>query len=143
MARTGWMRTWVWTSLLVQALGYAFDALWHGVLRPGVEPPTYEAMLRHLITVHLVLYVGAASLLISTATLLARRGRGAAIAFAGALLSAGAEAWHAYSHLHLDTHTAPIVGALSFVGFVVVLGAMILSRRGRRDAHASRDRRAA
>src|SRR5262245_56699068 len=143
MNRTAAPRTWVWTSLLVQGLGYAFDAVWHGVLRPGVEPTTFEAMLHHLVTVHLVLYVGAASVLLSTAMLLGRRGRGAALAFAGAGLSAGAEAWHAYSHLQLDTHAGPIAGTLSFVGFVVVLATMALTRRRRDAAGADRDRHAA
>ncbi|HEU5195584.1 MAG TPA: hypothetical protein VFW70_12650 [Methylomirabilota bacterium] len=143
MRPTDRSRTWIWTSLLVQGLGYAFDALWHGVLRPGIEPATFEAMLRHLLTVHLVLYVGAASLLVSTARLLALRGRGAPVAFGGALLSAGAEAWHAYSHLQLDTHAGPVAGTLSFVGFLVVLGAMVLARRRRRHAAADRDRRVA
>ncbi len=143
--RADWIRTWVWLSLLLQGLGYAFDALWHGVLRPGVEPQTYEAMLRHLLTVHLVLYLGAASVLVSTAMLLARRRRGAAVAFAGAVLSAGAEAWHAWSHLQLDTHAGPVAGTLSFVGFLVVLVAMAVSgrRRRREAAEADRDRRAA
>jgi lipopolysaccharide export LptBFGC system permease protein LptF len=142
-------RTWVWISLLVQGLGYAFDALWHGTLRPGAEPATYEAMLRHLLRVHLPLYVGAASLLIATATLLTRRRHGARVAarvaFAGAVLSVGAEVWHAASHLQLDTHAGPVAGTLSFVGFVIALGAMVFSRRRRRrDAvDASRDRHAA
>lgn len=139
------IRIWVWISLLVQGLGYAFDVLWHGVLRPGAEPATYEAMLRHLLTVHLPLYVGAASLLVSTATLVVRRGDAVPVALAGALLSAGAEAWHASSHLQLDTHAGPIAGTLSFVGFLIALGAMVVSRRRRRrDAvDASRDRHAA
>ena len=142
-------RTWVWISLLAQGLGYAFDALWHGVWRPGVEPATYEAMRRHLLTVHLPLYIGAASLLIATATLLARRGHGgrvaARVAFVGAVLSVGAEAWHAASHLQLDTHAGPIAGTLSFVGFLIAVGAMVFSRRRRRrDAvDVSRDRHAA
>ena len=51
-------RTWVWASLLLQALGYGFDAVWHGLLHPGVEPTTRSAMVRHLGTVHLPLYMG-------------------------------------------------------------------------------------
>jgi len=144
MTRADGTRTWVWISLLVQGLGYAFDALWHGVFRPGADPTTYEAMLRHLLSVHLPLYVGAASLLVSTSTLLARR-REVALAFGGALLSAGAELWHATSHLRLDTHAGPIAGTLSFVGFLIALGAMERSRRHRRRhaVDASRDRHAA
>jgi len=144
MKRADGTRSWVWISLLVQGVGYAFDALWHGVLRPGVEPATYEAMLRPLLTVPLPLYVGAASLLVSTATLLVRR-RGVALAFGGALLSVVAEAWHAASHLQLDTHAGPITGSLSFVGFLIALSAMVASRRRRRrdTVDASRDRHAA
>src|SRR5262249_6037233 len=81
----------------------------------------------HLITVHLLLYLGCASVLIATTVALIQgasesRGRSAvAIAFAGAVLSAAAEAWHAYSHLQLDTHHAPMAGILSAIGFVVVV----------------------
>jgi hypothetical protein len=47
------------------------------------------------------------------------------------VLSASAEAWHAYSHLRLDTHSAPVAGILSVIGFLVVVIAMLLSHRGR------------
>ena len=129
------IRTWIWISLAAQALGYVVDALWHGWLGAGVEPATVDAMVRHLGTVHLPLYVGAASVLASTEVALLRLGRSAdgatLVAFAGALLSAGSEAWHAASHLRLDTAHAAIPGTLSFVGFVVVVVAMSLSRRRR------------
>ena len=70
--------------------------------------------------------------------------RALSIAAAGAVLSAGAEAWHAASHLRLDTHTAPLAGILSVVGFLVVVVAMSLSGRRRRNtAEAGDDRRAA
>jgi hypothetical protein len=142
---------WIWASLIIQALGYAFDALWHGVLHPGAAPTTVNEMLRHLGSVHLPLYVGALNLLVSTfMTLIRERGWSAAglalpAAFVGALASVTAEAWHAYSHLRLDTHSGPIAGTLSFVGFAIVVIAMsVLARRRRRQrADAVRTRRAA
>jgi hypothetical protein len=144
-------RTWVWASLLLQGVGYLYDAVWHGLLNPGLEPTTREAMARHLATVHLPLYIGAASVLLSTLTLLVREVRRSAagialpIAFAGSVLSAAAEAWHASSHLRLDTHSAPVAGILSLTGFLVVVIAMSLSgrRRQRRAADTSERRRVA
>ena len=130
-------RTWIWASIILQAVGYAIDVVWHGLLNPGVEPATVRDMARHLGTVHLPLYIGAASVLVSTGLALLRQvrhskhGGGALLlALVGAVLSAGAEAWHAYSHLHLDTHHAPVAGTLSAVGFLVVVVAMWRSRRG-------------
>jgi hypothetical protein len=145
-----WTRTWIWTSIIVQFLGYLFDAIWHGLLNPGREPTTVSEMVRHLGTVHLPLYVGAASVLLSTSTALVRevrhgRARPAlALAAAGAVLSAGAEAWHAASHLRLDTHTAPVAGILSVIGFLIAVGAMAWSTRRVRGGHgAGRERHAA
>jgi len=144
-------RTWIWASLILQFLGYVLDATWHGLLNPGVEPQTPSEMARHLSTVHLPLYIGAASVLVSTARALLRQvrrsatGIGLPIAFAGAVLSATAEAWHAYSHLRLDTHSAPVAGILSVIGFLVVVIAMSLSswfHRGRAEETAD-ERRAA
>src|SRR5262245_6687671 len=103
-------RAWIWASLVLQSLGYIYDAPWHGLLSPGVEPQTVGEMAWHLGTVHLPLYVGAVSVLVSTSTALAWRvprtpaGVALPVAVAGAWVSAGAEAWHAYSHLHLDPH---------------------------------------
>jgi hypothetical protein len=131
-------RKWIWASLILQFLGYILDATWHGLLNPGVEPQTAGEMARHLSTVHLPLYIGAASVLVATSRALLRQVKRSAtgialpIAFAGAALSAAAEAWHAYSHLRLDTHSAPVAGTLSFIGFVVVVIAMLLSGRIRR-----------
>ena len=137
------VRPWVWASLILQFLGYLFDAVWHGLLSPGVEPQAMGEMARHLATVHLPLYIGAASVLVSTSMALARTTRRAAgfalpVALAGAVLSAAGEAWHAYSHLQMDTHSAPVAGSLSFIGFLVVVIAMSLSRRGRRRRAAER-----
>jgi hypothetical protein len=144
-------RAWIWASLLLQLLGYIYDAVWHGLLNPGVEPRTVAEMAWHLGTVHLPLYVGAASVLVSTSSaLLSRVGRsplGVAlpVAVAGAWLSAGAEAWHALSHLRLDTHTAPIAGTLSFVGFLAAVLAMASERwaKRKRASETSYRRRAA
>src|SRR6266550_6085339 len=82
---------------------------------------------------HLPLYIGAASVLVATSRALLRQVKRSAtgialpIAFAGAVLSATAEAWHAYSHLRLDTHSAPVAGVLSVIGFLVVVIAMAVS----------------
>src|SRR5262245_6588887 len=142
-------RRWIWGSLIVQCVGYVFDALWHGVLDPGVEPTTMSEMARHLGTVHLPLYIGAAGVLVSTFGALLRQIRrpgpdiARSVACAGAVLSAGAEGWHASSHLRLDTHTAPLAGILSVVGFIAVVAAMSLSsaRRHGRTADAPDERR--
>jgi hypothetical protein len=139
------VRTWVWISLILQFIGYVFDAVWHGLLYPGVEPATVGEMVRHLGTVHLPLYIGAASVLVSTSRALSRQIRRPAIgialptAWAGAVLSAAAEAWHAYSHLRLDTHGAPVAGILSVVGFLVVVIAMALASRVQRPRTADRN----
>lgn len=141
-------RTWVWASLALQFLGYVLDVAWHGLVRPGVEPATVSDMAHHLATVHLPLYAGALSVLVSTWRALRRRiGRSPAIALrvalAGALLSTGGEAWHASSHLRLDTHTAPVAGGLSAAGFLVVVIAMSVSSAGRPAARADHERRVA
>lgn len=143
-------RSWIWLAIVVQFAGYAFDVLWHGVLRPGAEPRTVDEMMRHLATVHLPLYIGAVGLLVATAAALLRRGRqrtaGVAllVAFGGALLSTAAEAWHAISHLRMDTHMGPVAGSLSFVGLLTVVVAMALSgRQARRASGAGHERRAA
>jgi len=137
----------IWAAIALQLIGYVFDAVWHGLISPGREPRTVQEMAWHLATVHLPLYVGALAVLVTIGLALWRRARtGPAlpIAFAGALLSVAGEAWHAVSHLHLDTEHAPLAGSLSFVGFVIVVIAMLASRRGqRRAASAARDERRA
>ena len=141
-------RAWIWASLLLQCVGYVYDAVWHGWLNPGLEPQTTDAMARHLGSVHLPLYIGALSVLGATFTVLVDQARRSSagialpIAFAGAVLSAGAEAWHAASHMRLDTHSAPIAGILSVVGFfVVVVATYCWGRSGaRRDAAATSER---
>jgi hypothetical protein len=141
---------WIRAALLLQFTGYVVDAVWHGLLSPGVEPRTVAEMARHLATVHLPLYVGAAAVLVTTLAALAQSpgreaaGLGLPVAFAGAVVSAGAEAWHAVSHLQLDTHTGPVAGTLGFVGFLVVAGATwSLGRHRRRAERDAGDRRRA
>jgi predicted membrane protein len=145
-------RRWVWAALILQFLGYVLDVVWHGLLLNfRVEPTTVDEMVRHLGTSHLPLYIGAASVLVSTSRALLRQirrsGTGIALptAAAGALLSAGAEAWHAYAHLRRDTHSAPVAGTLSLSGFLVVVIAMSLSSGARRRgaADTSNERRIA
>jgi hypothetical protein len=134
------IRRWIWIAIIIQLVGYVVDVLWHGVLRPGVEPTTVGEMTHHLLTVHLPLYLGALSVLVVTGVALVRRalpGVAPVIAFCGAVVSAGAEAWHAYSHLQLDTQHAPIAGSLSALGFLVVIVAMTMSGRRRRRAGAT------
>jgi hypothetical protein len=141
------IRLWIWTSLIVQSLGYLYDAVWHGLLNPGFEPTSRAEMTRHLLTVHLPLYVGAASLVASTSVALlhhVRRSHGGlalTVAAAGAVLSAGAEVWHAASHLRLDTHSGPIAGTLSFIGFLVALVAVSVSTTRRRRGHGDTGKR--
>jgi uncharacterized membrane protein YgdD (TMEM256/DUF423 family) len=121
---------WIWAALALQLSGYVFDIVWHGLLRAGEEPTTRSEMIRHLASVHLPLYIGAVAVLVATSVeLLRRRASGAVaralrVAVAGAVLSVGAEAWHAASHLRLDTHEAPVAGMLSIAGFLVVVVAI-------------------
>jgi len=135
-------RAWIWASVCIQFCGLAFDALWHGVLNPGFEAVTVSEMVAHLTTVHLLLYVGVVSVLVSTGWALLRRLRrgegGVALpmAFAGALLSTAGEVWHAYTHLQLSTHGGAIAGSTAFVGLVGVVAMLWLSRP---TAHRRRD----
>ncbi len=141
-ARTA--RAWIAAALALQLAGLAFDGLWHGLLSPGVEPKTFTEMLGHLGTVHLLLYLGVLSVLITTAWALVERRSGSAIAFAGALLSTSAEAWHASIHLRLSTRGGPIAEGLAVVGFIVVVTAVwVGGRRERQLAAPPRERRAA
>jgi hypothetical protein len=144
-------RGWIWVAVAAQAIGYIVDAFWHARLEPGHEPATVSEMARHLATVHMPLYVGAACVLATTAIALERRTRHAPagvalpVALAGAALSAFAECWHAIAHLGLDARHAPLFGILSVTGFLVVIGATALANgpRQRRPAAARGNRRAA
>jgi hypothetical protein len=114
-----------WAALALQFAGLASDGLWHGLLRPGVEPTTFTGMLVHLNTVHLRCTSASSSVLISTGWAFVERRSGSSIAFAGALLSAAAEAWHASVHLRLNTRGRPIAEGAAMIGFVVVVIAAV------------------
>jgi hypothetical protein len=43
------MRGLIWTSVIVELLGLAVDALWHGLLHPEFEETTRADMARHLL----------------------------------------------------------------------------------------------
>ena len=141
-------RLWIWAALGLQLVGYIVDFAWHGLVQPGAEPATRRDMTRHLVTVHAPLYIGAACVLITILRAMVHRAPYAlavgplAVALAGAVLSAGAEGWHAWSHLHLETEHAPLAGVLSLVGYFVVTGATIVGgRRARRQGSDSVARR--
>jgi hypothetical protein len=134
-------RTWMWIWLAVQCIGLAYDFAWHGIVDPGFNATTLDEMVKHLSTVHLPLYFGVAGMLVSSAWALVdhlkRRETGLAIpvAFAGALIQTAGETWHAYSHLQLTTHIGPSAFAVSFIGMVIVIAALVAdSRSGRRRA---------
>jgi uncharacterized BrkB/YihY/UPF0761 family membrane protein len=149
MSRRGKSRILIWTALGVQLAGLVVDIVWHA-LHSDFEAVTTEQMLVHLGTVHIPIYVGVLCVLLTTAWALIDQARrppiGAAfpVAFVGALVSTLGEVWHAYRHLQLDTHGAPIAGAVSFAGFLVVAAAMWASaRRDRRRKPANVDQRRA
>jgi hypothetical protein len=125
-------RTWISVAVIIEVIGLAIDAVWHGLLSAEVEPQTYGEMVRHLLTVHLVLYVGVGTLFVSTAWAARRSGAGAEppIAFAGAAVQLIGEAWHAYSHLQL--RPSPLPELIGFVGLAVAIGATAVSGRGTR-----------
>ena len=136
-------RAWIWAAIILQGLGYLYDVAWHGLLNPGQEPTTVAGMVHHLATVHLLLYAGALAVLITTAWAVWQRARRPApgatpyVALAGAVVSTGAEAWHAAAHLQLDTHSAPVAGILSAVGYLVVIAAMARGSSRRKSEAAS------
>jgi hypothetical protein len=121
--------------LTVQLLGLAFDAVWHGLLNPDFEAVTVGEMVTHLSTVHLPIYIGVLSVLVATAWALvdqmrrSKVGVALPLAFAGALVSTAGEAWHAYTHLQLSTHSGPIAGMTAVFGFIVVITALWLEER--------------
>ena len=158
VARARSDRGWIWIALTLQLAGEIVDVIWHGLAGPRAEPTTAGEMARHLRTVHLPLYLGAAGVLITTARALLRQlaipsapdgSRPASrvalsVALAGAVLSAAAESWHAYSHMHLDTRHAPLAGSLSVVGYLVAIaGTIWAGRRERRRGGGSLARRRA
>jgi hypothetical protein len=142
-------RRWIGAALVLQAVGFAYDALWHGLLHPGAEPQTRQEMVRHLVTVHLPLYIGVLSVLATTALGFAgaiRHSRSAgawSVAAFGALLSAVGETWHAAAHLQLNTHAGAMAGSLSPVGFLIVAVATWRAREPSSGAAAADDQRRA
>ena len=134
-------RTWIWIFVVVQVAGLAFDALWHGVLRREFEGESFGEMARHLMTVHLPLYIGVLGLLVSAAwALVARVKRSKAgialpLAVAGAIVQTIGEAWHAYAHLELRPN--PLPELLGFIGLLVVIAAMLVSRRAEHPRSAT------
>jgi uncharacterized BrkB/YihY/UPF0761 family membrane protein len=149
MSRRRTHRTLIWTALGVQLAGLIVDIVWHA-LHSEFEPKTVEQMVVHLGTIHIPIYVGVLCVLMTTAWALIDQARrppiGAAfpVAFVGAAIAAAGEAWHAYSHLQLSTHTASVAGAVAFAGFLIVATAMWVSgRRDRRRKPADVDQRRA
>jgi hypothetical protein len=148
-------RLWIWAALGLQLTGYAIDFAWHGLVNPDAEPATRRDMIRHLTTVHAPLYIGTACVFLAIVRAMAHRtsrffpgaphalaGGPLVVALAGAVLSVGAEAWHAYEHLQLDTRHAPLAGSLSVVGYLVAAIATIVGgRRARRHGSDSVSRR--
>jgi hypothetical protein len=63
----------------------------------------------------------------------------------GALVALVGEAWHAYSHLQLSTHAAPIAGITALFGLTTVVIAILLAGRKNQQSSTSvtRGRRAA
>jgi hypothetical protein len=140
-------RTWIWVAVAIQLLGTVFDFGWHA-LNLDFKAETVGEMVAHLTTVHLPIYLGVVSVLLTTAWALleqmrrSRTGLALPIAFAGALVATAGEAWHAYSHLQLTTHSGPIAAATAYFGLMVVIAALWLERRqGRRRAAGELDGR--
>ncbi len=112
-------RSWVWAAVIVEIIGLSVDAVWHGLIGSEIEPQTRGEMVRHLATVHLVLYVGVGMLFLAPA----------AVQLAG-------EVWHAYSHLQFRPNPFPELAG--FVGLAVVIVATIVAGRGARGAAIER-----
>ncbi len=127
----------MWVSLVVEWVGLAYDAAWHGLLNPTFEAVTVEQMIRHLSTVHLPLYIGVVGMLLSSTWALvdqlrrSETGVAVPVAFAGSLVQTAGETWHAYTHLQLTMHSGPIAFTVSFFGMLIVTSALALGgRRG-------------
>lgn len=133
-------RSWIWTFVIVQGLGLTIDAVWHGLLHPDFEPPTYRDMVWHLATVHLPLYLGVVGLFGSVAWAVSDRGRRSTgglpllVAFVGAAVQLAGEMWHAYSHLQF--RPTPVPELIGVIGFAVVIGATVVFGRAARGAGA-------
>ena len=114
------------------------DAIWHGLPGLEAEPQTRREMVRHLATVHLVLYAGVVMLFLATAWAVRHSGgrRALAIAFAGAAIQLAGEVWHAYSHLQFRPNPFPELAG--FVGLAVAIGATVAAGRTARGAMTER-----
>src|SRR2546427_9394755 len=100
-------RGWIWAALALQAVGLAFDGVWHGLIRPGVEPTTFAEMIVHLGTVHLPLYLGVLSVVITSGWAFVERRSGSAVRFPGALLATAAGALAASIYFRLSPRGGP------------------------------------
>jgi hypothetical protein len=131
-------RFWIWTFVIVQLVGLAVDGFWHGLLHPGFEPQTFGEMVRHLLKVHLLLYIGVVGLLVCTTwALLAKASQSGitpapVLAASGAAVQTAGEVWHAYSHLAMRPN--PIPEIVGFVGLVLAIIASLASGRGAQHA---------
>src|SRR2546428_11674228 len=92
-------RGWIWAVLAFQAVGLAFDVVWHGLIRPGVEPTTFAEMIVHLGTVHLPLYLGVLSVVITSGWAFVERRSGSAVAYHMALIYEDGGECDASNHL--------------------------------------------
>lgn len=137
-------RAWIWAALILYWIGVAYDFAWHGLIGPEFEATTVAEMARHLLTVHLPIYLGVVAMVATTAWVLvdhvrrARRGVAIPLAVVGALLAAAGEGWHAYSHLRLSTHMGPLAFGVGFLGMLILLGALIASGRSARREQEQR-----
>ena len=136
------IRSLIWASVLVELLGLAVDAVWHGLLHPEFEGTTRSEMARHLLGVHLLLYLGVLALLVTTLAALIARARAGSVGIAVPVMVAGAvaqttgEVWHAYSHLALRPNPTPEL--LGFIGLAAAVVALVASRG---DGTSAEDRR--
>ena len=131
-------RAWIWAAVSVEIIGLGIDAVWHGLLAPEVEPQIRRELVRHLATVHLVLYVGVVMLFLATAWAVrhSASGRALRVAFAGAAIQLMGEVWHAYSHLQLRPNPFPELAG--FVGLAVAIVATVVAGRSVRKAMTGR-----
>ena len=130
-------RSWVWAAVIVEIIGLSVDAVWHGLIGSEIEPQTSGEMVRHLATVHLVLYVGVGMLFLATAWAarhaaggrarrrLRGRGRPAGGGGVARLLAPAVPA-------------NPFPELAGFVGLAVVIVATIVAGRGARGAAIER-----
>ena len=147
MAHRSTLRGFIWAALALQLAGLMFDILWHAT-HSSFAPMTRMEMSQHLGSVHLPIYIGVLCVVLTTALALLtqrdERGLAMPIAFVGALISAAGEGWHAYTHLQMSTHGGPLAASVSFLGFLVVVAALWLSRpRARGRAAGDIDQRRA